>query len=86
MAAAAIGSIRNPPRKVSAHIWAGYPNPQPLKLWVVCPDLDVAAGWGFAVAWDSAVGCGSAVGLNKTYGLEFAAGVLNAPGEAGYPC
>ena len=33
----------------------------------------------------SAVGCGFAAGLNTTEGLEFAAGVLNAPGEADYP-
>ena len=81
----------NPPREVSVHLLAGYPNPQGLgpkngapgynlpQLRVLCLGLDVAAGWGFAAGW------GSAAGLNST-GLEFAAGVENAPGEAGYPC
>ena len=44
-----------------------------------------AVSWGYAAGRGSAVGCAIATGLNTTEGLEFAAGVLNAPGEAGYP-
>ena len=48
---------------------------------MVCPGLDVAAGWSFAASSGFAAGWSSAAGLNTTEGLELATDVLNKIGE-----